>query len=158
VGASLPQRRRRCQAFPLHVQSLTTTLGSLPGNTCTSGQSPGPNINNPPDTVVTFQEYVPVGSPRTDDVLQLTFAGTLGLGNNTLLGGIGGPSWECVGFSCPGGDDPTRYVLDSEITVVGTAPAVPEPSSWAMMIIGFLGLGWLSYRRATRGGPQAAAL
>ena len=158
MGASLPQRRRRCQAFPLHVQSLTTTLGSLPGNTCTSGQSPGPNINNPPDTVVTFQEYVPVGSPRTDDVLQLTFAGTLGLGNNTLLGGNGGPSWECVGFSCPGGDDPTRYVLDSEITVVGTAPAVPEPSSWAMMIIGFLGLGWLSYRRATRGGPQAAAL
>lgn len=26
--------------------------------------------------------------------------------------------------------------------------AVPEPSTWAMMIIGFLGLGWLARRRA----------
>jgi hypothetical protein len=25
--------------------------------------------------------------------------------------------------------------------------AVPEPSTWAMMIVGFLGLGWLAYRR-----------
>jgi hypothetical protein len=25
--------------------------------------------------------------------------------------------------------------------------AVPEPSTWAMMIIGFLGLGWMAYRR-----------
>jgi len=25
---------------------------------------------------------------------------------------------------------------------------VPEPSTWAMMLLGFLGLGWLGYRRA----------
>jgi hypothetical protein len=29
-------------------------------------------------------------------------------------------------------------------------PAVPEPSTWAMMILGFLGLGWLAYRRKNR--------
>jgi hypothetical protein len=28
-----------------------------------------------------------------------------------------------------------------------TAPAVPEPSTWAMMILGFLGLGWIAFRR-----------
>jgi choice-of-anchor C domain-containing protein len=27
--------------------------------------------------------------------------------------------------------------------------AVPEPATWAMMILGFLGLGWMSYRRRT---------
>lgn len=29
----------------------------------------------------------------------------------------------------------------------GNTPAVPEPSTWAMMIIGFLGVGFLAYRR-----------
>jgi hypothetical protein len=29
--------------------------------------------------------------------------------------------------------------------------AVPEPSTWAMMIIGFLGLGWLAHRRRASG-------
>jgi hypothetical protein len=25
---------------------------------------------------------------------------------------------------------------------------VPEPSTWAMMILGFVGLGWMAYRQA----------
>jgi hypothetical protein len=28
--------------------------------------------------------------------------------------------------------------------------AVPEPSTWAMMILGFCGLGWFAYRRKNR--------
>ena len=134
--------------------SLTTTSGILPGNTYASGQIPSAGINNPTDTVVTFQEYLPLGSPTTDYVLQLTFAGTLGQGNNTLLGGVGGPSWECIGFSCPASDQ-IRYVLDAEVNVVGTASAVPEPSTWAMMIVGFLGIGLMAYRRRA-GAPIAA--
>ena len=31
--------------------------------------------------------------------------------------------------------------------------AVPEPSTWAMMILGFLGIGFLAYRRK-QNGPQ----
>ena len=29
----------------------------------------------------------------------------------------------------------------------GIAPAVPEPSTWAMMLLGFTGIGFLAYRR-----------
>jgi hypothetical protein len=36
--------------------------------------------------------------------------------------------------------------IDS-ITVTTPTSAVPEPSTWAMMILGFLGLGWMAYRR-----------
>jgi PEP-CTERM motif len=32
-------------------------------------------------------------------------------------------------------------------TNVGNTPAVPEPSTWAMIILGFCGLGFMAYRR-----------
>jgi PEP-CTERM motif len=33
----------------------------------------------------------------------------------------------------------------------GSVAAVPEPSTWAMMILGFCGVGFLAYRRKNRG-------
>lgn len=42
-------------------------------------------------------------------------------------------------------------------TVTATlAPAVPEPSTWAMMIPGFCGLGFLAYRRKSKPTMMAA--
>jgi hypothetical protein len=43
--------------------------------------------------------------------------------------------------------DPTLSVPDGYSIAFseGIGSAVPEPSTWAMMIIGFLGLGWLAY-------------
>ena len=38
-----------------------------------------------------------------------------------------------------------------------TNPSVPEPSTWAMMIVGFLGLGFLGYRRRRKSGSAFAA-
>jgi hypothetical protein len=35
-------------------------------------------------------------------------------------------------------------------------PVVPEPSTWAMMLLGFAGLGYAGYRRA-RGGRATLA-
>jgi hypothetical protein len=49
--------------------------------------------------------------------------------------------------------DGSIFKYDNEIlnlnvaTVAEFAGAVPEPSTWAMMILGFLGLGWMAYRR-----------
>jgi PEP-CTERM motif len=37
------------------------------------------------------------------------------------------------------------------ITGPTLAPAVPEPSTWAMMILGFCGLGFMAYRRKQNG-------
>ena len=36
------------------------------------------------------------------------------------------------------------------------AAAVPEPSTWAMMILGFLGLGFMAYRRKNQTAFSAA--
>ena len=34
--------------------------------------------------------------------------------------------------------------------ISGLAPAVPEPSTWAMMILGFAGVGFMAYRRKNK--------
>jgi PEP-CTERM motif len=52
----------------------------------------------------------------------------------SLEGGAGG---------CPAGSI-------SSLTVNYTVAAVPEPSTWAMMILGFCGLGFMAYRRKSQ--------
>jgi hypothetical protein len=74
---------------------------------------------------------------------------------------------ESVTFSAGAGGTFGTFVVDSSVlttgavdysfetsnigtftgTVDGPVAAVPEPSTWAMMILGFLGLGLLAYRR-----------
>jgi hypothetical protein len=53
-----------------------------------------------------------------------------------------------------------KYVLDtgSKLSYDGTisVTAVPEPSTWAMMLLGFAGLGFAGYRRAARAPVSAA--
>jgi PEP-CTERM motif-containing protein len=52
-------------------------------------------------------------------------------------------------------NDPTQavvyrnsiYLTHGEINV---APAVPEPSTWAMMILGFVSVGYMAYRRRNK--------
>ena len=43
------------------------------------------------------------------------------------------------------------------LALSAAVPIVPEPSTWAMMLIGFLGLGFAGYRRAKAGGATLAA-
>jgi hypothetical protein len=43
--------------------------------------------------------------------------------------------------------DASRGTDEGCVEGVGNAPAVPELSTWAMTILGFLGLGFVAYRR-----------
>jgi hypothetical protein len=36
------------------------------------------------------------------------------------------------------------------------APAVPEPSTWAMLLLGFAGIGFMAYRRKSKPTLMAA--
>jgi hypothetical protein len=40
--------------------------------------------------------------------------------------------------------------LSDSFDILGIASPVPEPSTWAMMIIGFCGVGFMAYRRKSR--------
>ena len=59
--------------------------------------------------------------------------------------------------------DPFFSVSDGRYTILTSpgilnevASAVPEPSTWAMLLLGFFGIGCLSYRRRTRPQHRAA--
>ena len=55
-------------------------------------------------------------------------------------------------------NDPLGQItLTIDATVTGWTPAVAEPSTWAMMAIGFAGLGFAGCRKARRTGGVAAA-
>jgi hypothetical protein len=59
-------------------------------------------------------------------------------------GGLGGLYEEGYGFH---NDSSAGFILNS---AQATVSAVPEPSTWAMMLIGFAGLGFMAYRRGRR--------
>jgi PEP-CTERM motif len=134
-----------------------TTQANFGGINTTSG--------GPVGNVLTF---LPNDATEYANVLQLTFSaplGTLvgnplqpvleGAGIHTIEGGT--LSYECIdSFSCYTGTvSGTRYVeVSADIHPLATA--VPEPSTWAMMILGFAGIGFMAYRRKSRV-PLAAA-
>jgi hypothetical protein len=43
--------------------------------------------------------------------------------------------------------DSANSALNSNGTITATVAAVPEPSTWAMMVLGFAGVGFIAYRR-----------
>jgi PEP-CTERM motif len=53
--------------------------------------------------------------------------------------------WSALAEGDPSKDEPNLFFS-------GAAPTVPEPSTWAMMLLGFAGLGFMGYRarRKTR--------
>jgi hypothetical protein len=50
--------------------------------------------------------------------------------------------------------NPGGFCCGTEITLSVTA--VPEPSTWAMLLLGFLGLGFMAYRRKSKPAMFAA--
>jgi hypothetical protein len=80
----------------------------------------------------------------TDD-----FTTTINCGNGcggfgTFHLGVASGVFEDIAF------DPTGGAVEFDETT-GVTSAVPEPSTWAMMILGFFGVGFMAYRRKQNG-------
>jgi PEP-CTERM motif len=57
-------------------------------------------------------------------------------------------------FATAGGDFLEADVSNVTVTVSSSSP-VPEPSTWAMMLVGFAGFGLVAYRRGRVAASQA---
>lgn len=91
-------------------------------------------------TVAIFAGATPTGSPVAPAVA-LTHLGEAANFNLVL-----GPGSYVVNFT-PSTTTPVKGDGFSEVLQVS---AIPEPTTWAMMLFGFLGLGLLAYRRDRR--------
>jgi hypothetical protein len=146
--------------------SSTTTVGTVDGRTTTDNKTfnAGATVTVPAHAVyqaviVGTQEQFSVPFTYTGDATYQdgSVAPVDGSGVfNAMDTGIFETAIICV--SQPGGCDsglsgpeaglPDGFLAPGE-TVVGLFPAtpVPEPSTWAMMLLGFGGLGFLGYRK-----------
>jgi hypothetical protein len=64
------------------------------------------------------------------------------------------PDWLRVGTDIVGGPTPPTFNLAFSLDGVS---GVPEPSTWAMMPLGFVGLGFMTYRRTKKNTTALAA-
>jgi hypothetical protein len=104
------------------------------------------NFSTPESGVYTLQDQAAI--INGDPYLMLVFV-------DAFAGLSGGPF--------PGGSatisDPFQLDLPSGVTATfasGVTPAVPEPSTWAMMILGFCGVGFMAYRHKNQTAFNAA--
>jgi len=117
----------------LSITGNVNTVGSI------DGLVPNPNQPNPNNNFGFLYDNVrfPV-EPYLDS-------------NGVLFSTNGGSSlWNLWGNS-PGNYE--LYSYSPGVNVVGplSVTAVPEPATWAMMILGFLGVGFVAYRRKSIG-------
>jgi PEP-CTERM motif len=89
---------------------------------------------------------------------------TLAGGQLFNFGGGGVSEFEVLGIN-PGVDPTNPLAFITALTFEGAGnftgtmtpvTAVPEPATWAMMVMGFAGLGFIAYRRKSRPMPVAA--
>ena len=74
----------------------------------------------------------------------------LGFLTPSLVGYGGGP---LASVAMPQGGAASDYIAAADVDGVGLTSGtltVPEPSTWAMMLLGFAGLGFAGYRRPAR--------
>jgi hypothetical protein len=79
----------------------------------------------------------------------------LGLVTSDHSAAIGGLLFSLVGAENAGfAVDDIRFGVGEQVV----SPSVPEPSTWAMMILGFAGIGFMAYRQSRKdNGPALAA-
>jgi hypothetical protein len=111
--------------------------------------NPGPGEDTFVETLTTVTAIVT--DPSDPDFINVSLKGTVtdsaGAFNNTPI---------VLMFTATQAGTNIPSVAFSTSTT-GVTPSIPEPSTWAMMALGFLGLGYTAIRRSSKGGPAAAA-
>lgn len=139
--------------------SKVDTIGAFltsSGATCLTGCANLTHVQN--DTLWNFTGFVTVTNGESftvthDDGLTLSIGGNLVINQPgptspvTQTFTYGGPdgtfAFQLVYGECCGGPAELQISLPLE-------SAVPEPSTWAMMIVGFAGLGYMGFRQSRR--------
>jgi hypothetical protein len=117
--------------------TLTIYWGSIDGDVCTPGSASCGNLNSVNiqlgTTILTGAELIGMGTPPVNGEGSQTSSA-----DNQLVRITGLAPFTTASFSSS--KDAFEFTL---------AP-VPEPSTWAMMLLGFTGLGYAAFRRNSK--------
>jgi hypothetical protein len=108
-----------------------------------------PSVSVSPDGILTYDGALFDGSPRLSQDGLLWVGGVNGADENIFF--LSGFYYILDVYNQASTDGPyfSASVIDLSIT------AVPEPTTWALMALGFAGLGFMAYRR--KSGPTLMA-
>jgi hypothetical protein len=124
---------------------------------------PGTYTFNEMDFIVGYNAYVPQAGYSYSFSETVNFGGgpqgvtvpfTVDISSSDTITITGGQSFSYGGYNVvvnpfsqtyPNGDN--YFNLTAQVTQPFGTSAVPESSTWAMMILGFLGVGFMAYRR-----------
>jgi hypothetical protein len=132
------------------LQSVTASVsGSLVWDT---GDAVTSELTVADDLISGFGNLQNFASPEGGGQ-SVIHAGLNGPGDPVLFEGKGTSQEELDFFQIPG--SPTATISDATFigtvtyiyTPAATSPAIPEPSTWAMVLLGFAGLGCAAVRR-----------
>jgi hypothetical protein len=106
--------------------------------------------------VYSFFDFALANYQQLDANVPFVFAG-LTAGGEPILDLASDPSTQITDSS---GDLLSQYSFTAEtveIASIAVAAPVPEPSTWAFILIGFVGMGSMTYRQRKRKGAPAVA-
>lgn len=125
--------------------STTDTLNgfALNGHTATGELQ---TITLPTTLLLTGgQTYWFAVQPEDNSLYHLYVGGT-----TSHINAVGGPLNDIAYDSYPTGINPTGFDWSEGVIGTATVAAVPELSTWSMMILGFAGAGFMVYRRKSK--------
>ncbi|GEM_PF-2420207 len=99
----------------------------------------------PADATFVPEAVGPAGGPLIDAVVPTNPGGVFIPGRPVLGGGVSGPGGGGTGGGGSTGGTPGG--TDTNVPTTLVTPAVPEPSTWAMLVLGFFAMGPMLRRR-----------
>lgn len=94
--------------------------------------------------------YIVWGSPNGDNTITLGADSLTTAGLGSTVNQQNDPAGYLLGLKLNGASDITFTTQATAFEFAFTSP-VPEASTWAMMILGFFGVGFVAYRRQSQG-------
>lgn len=126
---------------------------STPGQSGPDGFNPNP-FTPPGSTITNSIAGGTVGTYTSTNGSAFALVGTylngspFTIGSNDTITIPFGVTTLYLGFADASGfQGPSGYYQDNAGSLQVTISAVPEPTTWAMMLLGFCGLGFLAYRK-----------
>lgn len=137
---------------------------STPGLSGPDGFNPNPFAPPPGSTISNSISGGTVGTYTSSTGAAFALVGSYLNGNPFTIGSSdtivipNGVNTLYLGFADAAGfNGPSGYYQDNSGSLQVSISAVPEPSTWAMLVLGFCGLGWIAYRRRNQTALDATA-